>query len=76
MAKYPTVLACSIENTLAPVVRYLEEELGLGRAVQVDRCLRIDRAWYQCLKLECGEPLSNSAFNVNFRRYSWGRIGR
>jgi hypothetical protein len=28
------------------------------------------------LKLKCGEPLSNVAFNVNLRRYSEGGLDR
>jgi len=30
------------------------------------------RAWFQRLKLSCGEPLSNFAFKFNLRRYSVG----
>jgi len=42
--------------------------------VQVDTRLtpvrpRVDRAWFQRLKLDYDEPLSNFAFNFNLRRY-------
>jgi hypothetical protein len=30
------------------------------------------RSWYQCLKYECDEPLSNFAFDFNLRRYTPG----
>ena len=31
---------------------------------------RVDRAWFQCLKLQYDESLSSFAFNSNLRRYS------
>jgi hypothetical protein len=32
------------------------------------------RVWFQRLKLQCDEPLSNFAFNVNLRRYNQEKI--
>ena len=34
--------------------------------------LRVDRAWFQRLKLKYDEPLSNFAFNFNLRLYTKG----
>jgi hypothetical protein len=36
-------------------------------------CPRVDRDWFQCLKLECDEPLSHFAFKFNLRRYTMAR---
>jgi len=30
---------------------------------------RLDRAWFQRLKLDCDDPVSTSAFKFNLRRY-------
>ena len=40
--------------------------ISLGRAVQVDP------AWWQCLKLNKDDSLSNFAFNFDLRCYTWG----
>ena len=50
---------------------------ALGRALSVVRrcrltpgCPRVDRAWFQRLKLDYDRPLSTFAFNLNLRRYT------
>jgi len=37
---------------------------------------RVDRAWFQRLKLNYDEPLSNCAFNSNLRRYTMATMLR
>jgi len=73
-------VASTIHESLLPerrILRQLPHVLwrgGLGRAVQVETLKRVEtcveRAWFQPLKLEYDEPLSNIAFNFNLRPYS------
>jgi hypothetical protein len=34
---------------------------------------RVDRPWFQLLKLKCDEPISDFAFNFSLRRYDMAR---
>jgi hypothetical protein len=54
----------------------LDTTFKLGRAEQVDPMLtliwtRVTCAWLKSLMLKCDDPLSNSSFDFNLRRYSW-----
>ena len=59
--------------TLAGMERALWAASYLKQAGKVGRCRltppRVDRAWFQRLKINCDDPLSSFAFNVNLRHY-------
>ena len=37
--------------------------------------LKLDSTWFQRLKLQYDEPLSNFAFKFNLRHYNWATNG-
>jgi len=54
--------------------RIAVNEVGCCTLTVSKPVLKAKRLWFQRLKLQCDEPLSNSAFNFNLRRHNEGAL--
>jgi len=77
MEKKPPPTPIVVPATDAGDGAFSQAELGqtelrpkAGRCILTPGWTRVDRAWFQRLKLNLDEPLSNFAFKFNLRRYT------
>jgi len=70
----PPVIDGKLDDPAWEEVAWTEDfqDITVGRCRLTPVCPRIDRAWFQHLKLNDDEALSNSAHKFNLRRYIAG----